>query len=154
MGPVDDIPLARLLALSYNWMIDHLHERLEAMGWEGIRPAYGFHLLALREVPLTATELARRLGVSKQAASKLADSMVDQGLLERRADAADGRHRLLALAPRGRALLDDVERVYAELEREWAGVIGDTALSQTRQRLARALDALHGGTLPAIRPTA
>lgn len=152
MGRVDDIPLARLLALAFNWMIDELHERLRANGWDGVRPAFGFHLLALRDAPLTTTELAARLGVSKQAASKVADAMVAQGLVERTQHESDGRQWLLALAPRGHALLDEVEAIYAELEAEWAAVIGDTALGETRLRLATVLDAVHGGTLPPIRP--
>lgn len=148
------MPLARLLALAYTWMIDRLHERLREDGWIGIRPAFGFHLLAMRESPLTATELAARLGVSKQAVSKLADDMIELGLVERRPDATDGRRALLALAPLGHRLLADVEAIYRDLEQEWAGIIGDTALRQTRSRLATVLDTVHGGTLPTIRPPA
>lgn len=152
MGAVDDIPLARLLALAYNSMIDSLHERLRSRGWHDVRPAFGFHLLALRDAPLTTTELAARLGISKQAVSKLAEVMIDQALLERTQHESDGRQWLLALAPRGHALLADVELVYAELEAEWAAIIGDTALDQTRKRLAKVLATLHDGSLPTIRP--
>ena len=154
MGAVDDIPLARLLALAYNWMIDSLHERLRSKGWDDVRPAFGFHLLALRDAPLTTTELAARLGVSKQAVSKLAEVMIDQALLERTRHESDGRQWLLTLAPRGHALLADVELIYADLEAEWAAIIGTTALGQTRTRLATVLATLHGGSLPTIRPPA
>jgi DNA-binding MarR family transcriptional regulator len=135
-------------------MIDELHERLRALGWEDVRPSFGFHLLALRDAPLTTTELASRLGVSKQAVSKLADAMVDQALLERRPHESDGRQSLLALAPRGHELLADVEKIYAELEREWADIIGAAALGQTKTRLANVLATVHGGALPPIRPPA
>ena len=152
MGPVDDIPLTRLLALSFNWMVDRLHERLRDEGWEGVRPAFGFHLLAVREQPLTTTELAARLGVSKQAASKTADAMVEAGLLERKPDESDRRQLLLSVSPTGQALLTDVEAIYADLEAEWAAIIGEVALTQTKQRLAKVLDTVHRGALPAIRP--
>jgi DNA-binding MarR family transcriptional regulator len=140
--------------MSFTWMVDRLHERLEATGWEGIRPAFGFHLLALRDAPLTATGLAGRLGVSKQAASKTAEAMVDQGLLEREPDATDGRRLLLAISTTGRALLADVEAIYADLESEWAAIIGGTALAETKQRLRKVMETVHDGVLPPVRPPA
>ena len=148
-----EVPLARLLAMGYRWMIDELHVRLRAQGWDGIRPAYGFVLLVAREGPITPTALAAALDVSKQAASKLADAMVADALLARTRDPGDSRLRVLTLAARGEQLLDAVEAIYADLEEEWAAVIGPTALRQTRQRLTTALTAVHGGTLPVIRPT-
>ena len=148
------MPLARLLALAYTWMIDRLHERLREDGWIGIRPAFGFPLLAVRDAPLTTTELAARLGVSKQAVSRLADDMVELGLLERTPDESDGRRVLLALSPLGHRLLADVEGIYRDLEHEWASLIGDTALHQTKARLATVLETVHHGTLPTIRPPA
>jgi hypothetical protein len=57
------------------------------------------------------------------------------------------------LTSRGVQLLGAVEEIYAELEAVWADVIGDVALRQTRARLTAALTAVHGGTLPSIRPT-
>ena len=147
------VPLARLLAMGYRWMIDELHVRLRAQGWAGIRPAYGFVLLAVRGGPITPTALATALDVSKQAASKLADAMVADALLARSRDTGDSRLRVLTLAPRGERLLEAVEAIYAELEVEWAAVIGPTALGQTRRRLTDVLTAVHGGTLPVIRPT-
>jgi DNA-binding MarR family transcriptional regulator len=146
------VPLARLLAIGYRWMIDELHTRLRDRGWTGIRPAYGFVLLAVRDRPLTPTALAAVLDVSKQAASKLADAMVLDGLLSRDRDDLDSRLRVLTLAPRGQQLLVVVEEIYAELEGEWAGVIGEGALRQTRARLTTVLTAVHGGALPVIRP--
>ena len=153
MSDATDVPLARLLAMGYRWMIDELHARLRAMGWTGIRPAYGFVLLVVRGGPTTPTALAAELDVTKQAASKLADAMVSAGLLTRVVDAADSRRRHLTLAARGAELLADVEAIYADLEQEWAAVIGASALDETRRRLTRALRAVHGGELPTIRPT-
>jgi DNA-binding MarR family transcriptional regulator len=147
------VPLARLLAMSYRWMIDELHRRLVDQGWRGIRPAYGFVLLAVRAAPLTPTQLASQLGVSKQAASKLADAMVTEELLSRDLDDHDARRRRISLAPRGAALLEAVEQIYASLEDQWAHIIGPTSVRQTKQRLSHVLLALHEGTLPPITPT-
>lgn len=147
------VPLARLLAMAYRWMIEQLHQQLaDQHRWEGLRPAYGFVLLALRHEPLTTTELAAALDVSKQAASKLADAMVAASLLERVADPADGRRHHLRLARAGRRLLADVEQVYADLEREWAEQIGADGVDALRTNLTDGLVALHRGALPTLRP--
>lgn len=154
VGRSGDVPLARLFAMGYRWMIDELHARLRSRGWIGVRPAYGFVLLAVRGGPLTPTGLAATLEVSKQAASKLADAMVADGLLTRGRGAVDGRSRVLTLAPRGEQLLVAVEAIYAELEGEWAAVIGPAAVRDARTHLTAVLAALHGGALPVVRPTA
>jgi len=73
-------------------------------------------------------------------------------LVRRRASDDDARTKVVALAPRGHELLAAVELIYADLEAEWAEVIGPTAVEQTRTRLERVLRARHGGELPQLRP--
>ena len=59
--------------------------------------------------------------------------------LERSPDESDGRQRRLTLSTRGRQLLVEVEQIYAELEQQWAEVIGQVALEQTRRRVTNAM---------------
>lgn len=147
------VPLARLLAMSYRLMIDELHARLPEAGWADVRPSYGFVLLAARAKPTTTVELARLLGVSKQAASKLVGAMEDAGYLLRSPDAHDGRALNVELADRGERLLVAVEKIYDELEAEWAAVIGTTGIERIRRDLSKVIRARHEGGLPTIRPT-
>lgn len=146
-------PLARLFAMAYRTLIDDLHEGLRVRGWTDVRPAFGFVLLAARERPTTATELAETMGTTKQAASKLVDTMVAAGYVERTEAAADARQRAVELTLRGRALLATVEDVYVELERGWAEVIGASRVERLRGDLMRVLLERHGGQLPPVRPT-
>jgi DNA-binding MarR family transcriptional regulator len=92
--------------------------------------------------------------VTKQAASKLVEAMVEDRLLARDIDEDDARRRRITLARRGRQLLADVERIYASLEDEWAGIIGATSVRRIKRQLSDALLAVYDGALPAIRPTA
>ena len=147
------IPLARLFAMATRYLIDELHGRLADRGWPGLRPAYGFTLVAAREQPLTAGAIAGLLGMTKQAASKLVDAMEEEGYVRRRPDADDARAKVVALTPRGHRLLAAVEEIYAELEAEWAETVGGTRIEAMRADLAEALRASHDGVLPAIRPT-
>jgi DNA-binding MarR family transcriptional regulator len=157
MGAVTDadqlIPLARLLAMAYRDLIEKLHARLRERGWEDVRPAFGFVLLAARDTTVTITEIAALMGTTKQAASKLAAAMSDAGYLVMGADSDDGRQRPLRLSPQGAELLADVEEIYRELEAEWAEVIGAAALKRLRHSLHTAVLASHGGELPAVRPS-
>jgi len=117
-----------------------------------VREAFGFVLLALRDGPISLRELVATLGTSKQAVSKLVDAMVGVGLVERVADPRDARAKDLQLTTRGRALLADVEEIYAELEAGWAATLG--GVEHLRRDLETVVRAAHGGALPPVRPTA
>ncbi len=146
------MPLARLMAMAYRLLISGLHERLAARGWPDVRPQYGYVLLACRDRPTTSGEVAALLGVSKQAASRLTDSMVEAGLLRRQQSDQDARAKPLVLSARGRRLLAVVAEVYAELEQQWAEVLGRSRVEAVRRDLREVLVAAYDGQLPPVRP--
>ena len=148
----DAIPLARLLAMAFRLMIDSLHERLRERGWSDVRPAYGFVLLALRDQAITGKDVAALMGTTKQAASQLVDAMESAGFVARVASPRDGRVRDLVLADRGRALLQAVEEVYAEIEGEWALLAGADDLVSARRALSAVVAAADDTAQPAVRP--
>jgi DNA-binding MarR family transcriptional regulator len=152
-APAAEPPLARLFAIAYRLLIDGLHERLQALGWTDVRPAFGFALLAARDRPTSGTELAELMGTTKQAASKLADTMVAAGYLERGVSTEDARQRPLHLTARGRKLLSSVEQIYADLEGDWARVIGPAQVQRMRTDLVRVVSTGPEGGLPPVRPT-
>ena len=92
------------------------------------------------------------MGTTKQAASRLAATMVEAGYLVQLAGADDGRRRPLALTARGIRLLADVEDIYRELDSEWAQVVGAEALEALRSTLTAAIVSSHDGELPPVRP--
>lgn len=75
--------------------------------------------------------------------------MVAGGYLKRGADPQDGRQRPVYLTPRGQELLRSVERIYTDLEAEWAGLIGTPRM---RRDLIRVL-AGPSGELSPVHPT-
>ncbi len=150
--PQPPVPFARLFAMAYRSLVDELHERLRLRGWTDVRPAFGFALLAAREDPITATGLAALMGMTKQAASKLAAELVRAGYLTYAAETDDARVRPLRLTAKGTRLLTTVEEIYEELDAEWAAVLGRRRLETLRVDLTRAVTSSTGGELPAIRP--
>ena len=152
MPSTPQVPLARLMAMGLRSLVDELHVRLEKRGFQ-VRPVFAFVLLASREHPLTGNDVANLLGITKQAASKLADTMEAEHFLARKPHPEDARAKLLHLAPKGRRLLEAAEDIYGELEAEWAKVIGKGRLEALRADLSEVLRTTHGGELPPIRPT-
>ena len=140
------------MAMGLRSLVDALHIGLKARGFP-VRPSFAFVLLASRQNPLTGHEVAQLLGITKQAASKLADDMEQQQLLTRKPHPSDARAKLLHIAPKGRRLLAAAEEIYAESEAEWAAVIGYKRLDALRADLTEVLRVIHGGELPPIRPT-
>jgi DNA-binding MarR family transcriptional regulator len=147
------VPLARLLAMAYRLLVDDLHRELAARGWADVRVTFGFILLALRDGAASPRALVATLGTSKQAVSKLAEAMVEAGLVERVADPTDGRAMNLRLTERGHALLGDVEQIYRDLEAEWGRTLGGNGVESLRRDLDTVIRAAHGGALPPVRPS-
>jgi DNA-binding MarR family transcriptional regulator len=133
-------------------LVDDLHVRLRERGWEDARPAYGFVLLAAREGSTSVTELAQLAGMTKQAASKLVDSMEAADYVARTGDDADQRRRPVVLTEQGRRFLATVEDIYTVLEEEWSAVIGRDQVEALRAGLTEVLLDRHGGRLPPVRP--
>ena len=88
------------------------------------------------------TDLAERLGVTKQAVSQLVADLEDLGVLERAVDPADARARLVRFTARGRAGLLDGLATLRELEAECAEVVGARRMDELRRALVALNDHL------------
>ncbi|GAA0306295.1 MarR family winged helix-turn-helix transcriptional regulator [Streptomyces polychromogenes] len=120
--PGFELPL--LLFGAFRTLIDRLHARLAEEGHPDLRPAYGFAMQAVGAGGATASEIGRRLGVSKQAAGKTVDRLVALGYAERIDDVHDARRKLVRLTPHGRAALHRSAAVFDELRGEWVAALG------------------------------
>jgi DNA-binding MarR family transcriptional regulator len=102
-------PLAKRLHLGLTAMIDTVLADLSLTATQ-------FSALVLLEVAQagSASEVARRIGISDQAAGGLIDRLVARGAVERQAHPNDRRRHALSVTPAGRALLAEaVGRVNA-----------------------------------------
>ena len=94
-----ELPL--LLFAGFRSIIDELHAELARRGHQDMRPAHGFAMQAIGFSGATATEVGRRLGISKQAAGKTVERLEALGYVERAGDGHDRRRKLVRLTPRG-----------------------------------------------------
>ena len=108
------------------------------------------HTALLPHLDLEGTrlvDLARRVGVSKQAVGQLVDELQELGVVERVPDPADGRARRVRFTRSGfRALLHGLG-VLDGLERELARAMGRPALERLRRDVRTALGAVESGAL-------
>lgn len=84
------------------------------------------------------TELARRVGISKQAVAQLVDELETMGVVERVPDPADGRAKLIRYRSiDGVPVLTQGMAVLEALERELADAIGAETVAQLHAALLR-----------------
>lgn len=131
------------LLLASRALFDELHRRLGAAGHDRLRPAHGFLFQAVGARGATASEIAARLGMTKQAARLLVNELADLGYVKRARDAQDARRRPVVLTARGEDALRRSEAIFAELRAELAAELGPTALAQGMQ-LLEAIDDRYG----------
>ncbi|WP_371481919.1 MarR family winged helix-turn-helix transcriptional regulator [Kitasatospora sp. NBC_00315] len=132
-APGFELPL--LLFAGFRSLIDQLHAELARQGHPDVRPAYGFAMQAIGLDGVTATELGRRLGVSKQAAGKTVDRLEGLGYVERVDDPSDGRRKLLRLTPNGIDSLMRSAAIFDELHDRWAEALGADRLAELEDGL-------------------
>lgn len=83
-----------------------------------------------------ASELGRRLSISKQAAAKVLGLLEERGYVARMNDAVDSRRKLVTVTPMGHEVMQQGEAIFEELRGAWARKIGELALDRLEQDLA------------------
>lgn len=97
------------------------------------------HFRVLAQVPvdgITITELAQRLGMTKQGCGQFVTGMVEMGLLADAKDPQDGRVRLVTPTAEGLRTHERFERRVAEVEADWAQSVGPRRYATFRAVLA------------------
>jgi DNA-binding MarR family transcriptional regulator len=128
--------LGYLLAKASQRWNEQLQAGFAEAGYPEVRASYGSVLIPLfEEDGLRMGELARRARLSKQTMTTMVRLCERDGLVERRADPADGRATRVHLTGRARRFEPAAERVLARLDRAARRLLGDGGHAELRRSL-------------------
>jgi DNA-binding MarR family transcriptional regulator len=122
---------------------------LAAAGHGDLRSSHGFVIQHVIDADRTIGDLAERMQITQQGASKAVAELEALGYLERIADRDDARVRRVHLSARGREAVQITRAARDKVARQLTAKIGDAASNTCRRTLARMLEAL--GAAEAIR---
>lgn len=116
--------LALLLLGGFRALADAAHVELARRGHEDVRPVHDFAIRAIAAGADSASDLGRRMSISKQAAAKTIAVLRERGYVASGVDPADGRRKRLEVTERGLNMLREAEAIFDELRDRWAEQIG------------------------------
>lgn len=132
--------LALLLLGGFHSMVDDVVAELDRRGHPGVRAAHEFALRAIDGGAETASELGRRLDVSKQAAAKTIAALEDLGYVAREDDPGDARRKRLRVTERGHELMRVGGALFDDVRDRWAAQIGARELDALQAQLGRLVE--------------
>ncbi|MFJ8938634.1 MarR family winged helix-turn-helix transcriptional regulator [Streptomyces sp. NPDC102365] len=131
--------LALLLLAGFRTLADRATVELAARGYEDVRPAHDFALHSILSGADNASELARRMSVTKQAAAKTIAALEEREYVVREPDAADRRLMRLRVTEHGLSMLRQGEAIFDEMRAQWeeqvSGVAGTASLAAVEETL-------------------
>ncbi|WP_066585197.1 MarR family winged helix-turn-helix transcriptional regulator [Cellulomonas timonensis] len=127
--------LALLLLGAYRRLVDDAVVELVARGYADVRPVHDFAMRAILSGADSASELGRRMSVSKQAAAKTIATLLERGYISREADPHDARRKRIEVTPLGLEVMRQGEAIFDELRRGWEDRIGSSGLAELERQL-------------------
>lgn len=131
--------LMQLLLNYYEWFDENLQAMLSSSGEAAFSKSQSTIFINLAEGRNTAVDIARHLGVSKQAVNKTVNELVDRGYLRLTVDDQDKRIKRIEPTTAGLEKGRQASEALLALEKELAGKIGEEAFHSLRKALENPL---------------
>jgi DNA-binding MarR family transcriptional regulator len=139
----DDQPLiGALLAIPHEELQRRVQAGFAQAGLPEIRPAHNAVFQWLPVEGARATELAERIGTTKQAVGYLVGYLEQHGYVERVPDPRDRRALLVRRTERGWLVNQTARRLVEEIQAEWAETIGHDRMDSLRALLGELVRSL------------
>ena len=119
-----------------------LFARLQDAGLQDARVPHTHVTAYIKAEGSRLTDLAAQARMTRPAMAELVDDLERLGIVERRPDPSDGRAKLVCLTDAGWDAMRTGRRVIAELEADYARLIGTKRFEQTCEGMQALLDAL------------
>jgi DNA-binding MarR family transcriptional regulator len=131
-----DRVLLRTIMHAFYWLDDGLQAHLERQAGISVPRAQSMIMVCIGDGVQRQTDLAERLGVSKQAVQQALKELIAKGLVTVAPDPQNGRQRIVAFTARGERMRDLARQGLQELEGILAARIGVDRLEALRDALA------------------
>jgi len=128
--------LRHLLLTRAEWMEQRLYANAERNGYGDITPSMSRLMALLAGRPQGLSDLARRLGITRQAVHKLATEANALGYVEFFDSPSDARIKLLRFTRKGREMAASAEQELARIEAGLCRHIGTHRLQVLKEILA------------------
>jgi DNA-binding MarR family transcriptional regulator len=128
--------LATLMYISYRAMDEQVIRAVQEAGFH-VTTAQARIAQRIAEEGSRLGDLAAQAQVSKQTASLLVAALEREGLVERIADPADGRARLIRLTQKGLIASAQAREVVMRVERSWTDHLGPELAAALREALTK-----------------
>lgn len=112
-----------------------------------VRPAHTALFPHLDFEGIRLTDLASRVGVTKQAVGQLVDDLVQIGMVERVNDPTDKRARRVRFSRRGHGALMHGLGILCDLQDALGEAVGRRRMRELHETLRRLIDAMERGTV-------
>ena len=135
----DDLPpevLMRSLLRAYHWMDESLQNGLQRAGYRPRTRTQRMILIHISNGVTRAAELARGLGVSRQAIQQQINDLVEDDLITQIPDPSDKRANRIVFSERGASLINQALATLRQSEQTLAMRLGYETVSQLRRALS------------------
>jgi DNA-binding MarR family transcriptional regulator len=138
-----------LLRVVWQWVRDQLYAGVLATGFDDLSAAH----VALWRYPglggVRPSQLADRVGITKQSVNDLLGHLEEHGYLSRVPDAVDGRARVIRLTAKGRRLEETIYAAAGAAQLQIEEILGPRRFAQLQSSLELLTKQLEGSpTVP------
>jgi DNA-binding MarR family transcriptional regulator len=124
-----------LLRVVWQWVREQLYAGVVAAGFDDLNAAH----VGLWRYPglegLRPSQLANRVGITKQSVNDLLGHLEQHGYLLREPDSADGRVRVIRLTPKGRRLQQTIYAAAGAAQQKIEDILGPRRFAQLHSSL-------------------
>ena len=106
------------------WLDEGLQARLRDRGWPGVSRPQSMVMTNIVSGIVRPSDIARNLGISRQAIHSTINQMVELGVVALQPDPADRRHMIVSLTETGARMRQDAQRAMDALSDQLAERLG------------------------------
>lgn len=130
-----DTNIAQLFMRAFYWADESLQNLISAKGWPAITRAQSLVFVNIGEGVTRPSDIAARIGVTRQAIHQTLNELIEMGYLRLEPDATDKRAKVIRYTEKGARLGLDALAALKDVEAELAKRIGRGTMLSLRQAL-------------------